>query len=135
MGDDLDPTLNDPVTVWHPELERHDRVSRGAANAMLASGWEIVPDLPVEPPAVPYDADPAAEVRLWHPVLERHTTVPAGAARSLTKSGGWVLADTLDDPTPFGHDTDGTLADQTIPLAELASSDADPTPTTPDTED
>src|SRR5690606_9882326 len=96
--EDLDPALAELVTVQHATLvdgdgrQRRDRVSRGAARAMAKTGWEIVPDDPVEPPAVPIDADPTAQVTIWHPELRRRQTLPAGAARAHLKSG-WVVDD------------------------------------------
>lgn len=143
MADDIG--LTDLVTVHHAELDRYDRVSVGAANAMAVSGWEIVDDIPADPPAVSLDVDPDQQVDLYHPGLDRRITAPAGAARALTKRGGWEVAD--PDTTPLDGDPaddeqallaelSGLTPDQLAQLTDTTPLDGDPADdTTPTTED
>jgi hypothetical protein len=129
------------VTIYHADLDRHDQVTVEAAAALARGGWDIVDDLPTEPPAVPLDADPDTPVDLEHPQLGRTCTVPAGAARALVANGGWHLA---TDTGPL--DPDQAAADEQALLVELSGLTpeqlahlTDPAdtgdPTTPDTED
>ncbi len=103
------------VTIHHAGLGRHDRVTVEAAAALARGGWEIVDDLPVPSPAVPFDVDPDTPVDLEHPQLGRTCTVPAGAARALVANGGWQLA---TDTGPL--DPDQAAADEQALLAELS---------------
>ena len=124
------------VTIHHAGLGRHDRVTLDAARAMAASGWEVVDDLPVDPPVVPFDVDPDTLVDLVHPALERECTVPAGAARALLASG-WQVAPA--DPDQAAADEQALLVELSGLTPEQLAHLTDPAdtgdPTTPDTED
>lgn len=119
------------VYVHHAGLDRYDRVPRGAAHSMIKTGWEIVPDPPIDDHGLPADLPVDIVVRLTHPDLTgpdgqpRTETVALGAARALTKTG-WVPVEIVDTTR------DGS---QPEPPADPEHPPATPAPTEKETVD